>query len=371
VRIAVVNQHLRDVVGGSELQCHLVATGLVARGHDVTYLALDGAPSAPEDATLPYRLVPVEDRPRAIVAAVRAAGADVVYWRRNRHGLPAVLRGLGRAGIPLVFAVAHVDDVSDVPTADVAPVGAGLRTRLAWRRRRFAHRRASRAFRQVAGVAAQRVDQLGRLPVALERHVPNAMDPTSTPFSWPRPYVAWVGNLKPRKRPELIPLLAATLEPAGIDLLVAGPVQAGTYPWLREEDGRLVTDIPNLVMLGAIAPREVTGLVAGARCLAFTGMPEGFSNVMIQSWWGGTPTVSLDYDPDGLIAALGLGAIAGGDVPTLLEEVRRHAADEELSREVGARAQRYAHAAHDPDRAVELLEQLLSDVLARRATPGT
>jgi glycosyltransferase involved in cell wall biosynthesis len=369
MRVAVVNRHLRDAVGGSELQCHLVATGLAGRGHTVRYLALDGAAQRAGDHDLRYELAVVPDDARAIVAAVRAFDADVVYWRRNRAGLRGVVAGLRSHGIPLVFAVAHVDDVSAVPPSLRRPIRRAARLPLgAWARgiagardlrRLLRHRREGRALRQVAAVASQRRDFMGRLPVVDERYVPNMMDTAVEPFAWPRPYVAWVGNLKPRKRPELIPSIADVLAPLGVDVVVAGPVQAGEYPWLAHDAGR-----PNLHAVGRLTPAQVTGLLEGARCLVVTGAPEGFSNVALQAWWGGTPTVLLEDDPDGLVAAHGMGAVAGGDVARLLELVRQHADDGVVARSAGARAQAYARTVHASGPVLDVLEQLLADVVS-------
>jgi glycosyltransferase involved in cell wall biosynthesis len=195
------------------------------------------------------------------------------------------------------------------------------------------------------------------------------MDPDAEPFTWPRPYVAWVGNLKPRKRPELIPRIADALAPHGIDLVVAGPAQDVRYRWLTGSQ----TAHPNLHHVGTPTPQGITGLLAGARCLAVTAMPEGFSNVMIQAWWGGTPTVTLDYDPDGVVASEGLGAVAGGDGPAdvqrFLDHVVRFAtagatadatADDADVAASGVRAAAFARANFSADGVLDALEDLLS-----------
>ncbi|MCG2590668.1 hypothetical protein [Rhodohalobacter sulfatireducens] len=40
MKIAVVNTHFVDEIGGSQLQCDLKADELEKRGYDVTYLAI-------------------------------------------------------------------------------------------------------------------------------------------------------------------------------------------------------------------------------------------------------------------------------------------------------------------------------------------
>ncbi len=375
MRIAVVNQHLYDVVGGSELQCHLLAAGLVERGHDVVYAAV-AASAEPlgTDAVagLPYVTVAVPRNPDALARAVLDLTPDVVYWRFNRHGLREVARALARAGIPLVFAIAHVNDVRPWPSWPAPARGASIRDHASHLRSRLRWRRQFAAFDDVAAIASQRTDLIAQVSldtVALQRHVPNVMDPAAEPFAWPRPYVAWVGNMKPRKRPELIEHIAAALAPHGIDLVVAGPTHDARFSWLTEPSSTHPTH-PNLHHVGTLSPREVTGLLAGARCLAVTSMPEGFSNVMIQAWWGGTPTVSYDYDPDDTIGTEGLGAVAGGDLATFLGQVVSFAQGDSQSLAAGERAARLARERFAAGPVLDVLEGMFAEVTKVPRAPG-
>jgi glycosyltransferase involved in cell wall biosynthesis len=359
LRVAVVNRHPNDAVGGSELQCHLLARALTERGHDVVYLAVGGGTTTVDE---PYRIVPASTAGAALGSAIVATRPDVVYWRYGRHGLTEVMRATRRAGIPVVLAVAHVDDVARWPSATPLRWSAP-RTALHQVRVRLRHRLAQRAVGRVAAIAAQREDFLDRVPVAVQRFVPNAADVAVEDFPWPRPYVAWVGNLKARKRPELCRDLADALAPHGVDLLVAGALQDPRYAWLTERDpGR-----PNLHHLGLLPYAAAAGLVRGARALAVTSRPEGLSNTLIAAWWWGTPTVSLDYDPDGLIAGRGLGAVAGGALDRFLADVITFSSGGAAAVEAGVRAQQLARERFDPTRSFDLAEELLQ----RAATSGS
>ncbi len=365
LHVAVVNRHPHDAIGGSELQCDLFARGLIARGHRVTYVALHADGPGPEIGTVPYEIVRISTQstqdPASIVDAVRAADADAVYWRYGRELLGEVAARLARGPrrIPVVLAVAHVDDVSRWPTGPVARSGA--RDTASDLRRRVAHRRSWRAFSHVGAIAAQREDFLLRVPVDLQQHVPNVVDPSADAFVWPRPYVAWVANLKARKRPEQLIPLAQALAPHGVDLVVAGAVQDERYRPLTRPDPLT----PNLHPLGPLAPSAAAGLIAGARCLAVTSRPEGLSNAMIQAWWHGVPTVSLDYDPDGAIVEHGLGAACAGDAATFRSAMVAHATGAALREAAGARARSYAQSRFSLARNVELLEQLLMETVGR------
>ena len=373
MRVTVVNHHPRDVIGGSELQCHLVAKGLAARGHDVTYVAIapaTGVVSAAVAGEHGYDVRSSAAGSAAVTHAVLATRPDVVYWRFNRRGLREVARALGEAGIPLVVALAHVDDVTPWPSWRWPGSGSTVRDRASDVRSRARWRRQFAAYRDVTAIASQREDLIGRVShawVPLQRHVPNMMDATladGAPFAHPRPFVAWVGNLKPRKRPELIPTLADALAPHGVDLIVVGPAQDARYAWLTGP----LEQHPNLHALGALPTHEVVSLLAAARCLAVTAMPEGFSNVMIQAWWGATPTVTLDYDPDGLVRSEGLGAVADGDVARFLDEVIRFSNGD--GHPAGRRAAAFARERFAQGRVLDELEVLLTRAVSAARPHG-
>jgi hypothetical protein len=84
---------------------------------------------------------------------------------------------------------------------------------------------------------------------------------------------------------------------------------------------------------------------------------------MIQAWWGATPTVTLEYDPDGLVAAEGLGAVADGDVERFLAETVRIARDEDgAGSAAGGRAARLAREQFAQAPILDRLEALLAEV---------
>jgi glycosyltransferase involved in cell wall biosynthesis len=270
-----------------------------------------------------------------------------------------VAKQLAVGRIPLVLAVAHVDDIAKWPVRPL-PRG-GLRPLLSELRSRVGERRSWSAFRDVAAVASQRHDFLGSVPVIEQRPVRNLMSSEFVPYDHPRPYVAWVGSVQQRKRPDLLPAIAEAVAPLGLDLLVVGQIREPRFRLLLESGP------PNLRHLGLLPLAETIGLIAGARLLVVTAEEEGFANVLIQAWWYGTPTVSLRHDPDALIATHDLGASCGGDEAMLLwraveliEEPGSAAGDRR------ARIQGFARDIFASDRTLDALEGLLHDVVARR-----
>ena len=76
MRVTIINRHMTQNLGGSEIQCDLLARGLVERGHAVTYVA---PVKRSIDVATPYGLRPVEE-PSEILAAVLESQPEVVYW---------------------------------------------------------------------------------------------------------------------------------------------------------------------------------------------------------------------------------------------------------------------------------------------------
>jgi glycosyltransferase involved in cell wall biosynthesis len=360
MRVAIVNRHLGDGVGGSELQCDRIARGLIERGHDVLYVVASDGIGLLDD--LPYAAVRAGGETSHQLHHSLAWRPDVIYWRLNRFGATAFARGCRSAGIPFVFAASSNDDLARWPQERwPGPGGLSLRDHLSEARRRLQFRREFAVMGAVDVLTVQRQDFLGRAPVDRQAVVRSLVDPRLRRFSWPRPYVAWVGTFKRRKRPELLLRLAPRLAEVGVDLLVAGDVRDEVYRNLFG-DGR---SPENLHHLGLLDQPDVNGLLAGARCAVLTMEEEGFSNVLLHSWWHGTPTVSLEHDPDALIAREDIGCAAMGDVERLITSVLRYATDPVLASEAGERARRFARSEFDPVTNLARLEDVLRDAVSR------
>ena len=354
MRVAIVNQHPSVALGGSETQCDLIATELAARGHAVRYVA-PGGTGGPS----PYEVVAVADRAAAIAAAVLAHRPDVVYWRYGTRHLAGARRRLRRAGVPVVMAASHRNDLDRWGTPlSARPPGPARWTEVARDRLRSA--RGHAALRRVDGLVVNNADLLDLVPVERRIFISNGVDPRVHAFSWPRPYVAWVANLKPAKRPEECLALARSLADLGVDVLMAGRPQVAAYAGFATRP-----DLPpNLHVLGALGPRAAAGLLAGARVHVHTCLPEGFPNVFLQAWAHGVPSVSLGFDPGGAIVREGLGAVADDDPVRFHGEVRRLLTDAAGRDAAGSRAAAYVAAHGDVGGNVTRLEAFLAEVVA-------
>ncbi len=184
------------------------------------------------------------------------------------------------------------------------------------------------------------------------------MDTRFEEFPWPRPCVAWVANLKPAKRPEACIWLAEALAPHGVDVVMAGRIQVPGFERF-EDPSRLPA---NLHYLGPLTQARVNGLLRTALLNVHTCEPEGFPNVFMQAWAQGRPSVSLGFDPEGLIAARGLGAVCDDDPDRFAATVVDLLGDDATRTAAGRRALEVAAERFDPEAAVVRLEAVLEAV---------
>lgn len=362
MKILIINQHIQDVVGGSEAQCDLIAKYLTQFGHEVIYFAIHGQQQA---YAAPYR---VEAGPltwRELRRIVSTHQPDIVYWRFNkRRLLPSVLclKWLGRK---VVFAISHINDVkkwSHKVRYDASSARSRVRFWVRVLRPAISSRINHLGLALVAGVVAQLHDQFAQISARRSCVIPNSveMPNTQAAFQWPRPFVVWIANIKPAKNPELFLELARKLEPRGVDCLMIGRIQTGEYASLLHS----ATLPANFSYLGVKPPAQVHGILQAALFLAHTCEPEGFPNIFIQAWMHGKPTVSLFYDPDKMIQTQRLG-YCSGKFEQFVQDVHTLVQDEELRNAMGARARAYAHAHFLPEPNIRALERFLQSFCAK------
>jgi glycosyltransferase involved in cell wall biosynthesis len=353
LKIAIVNRHPTDILGGSEIQCDRIANGLLRLSHDVAYIAPAGY--AGKIYSCSYHVRVVEDSPAAISAGILAERPDIVYWRFNKFKFRQVARSVRHAGIPFVFAVSHINDLRRFGHTENPRRGAVAALRAI--KQAAASYYNYDGFKHVSGVVLLNQDYLGLSPAPREVFIPNTMDTEVESFEWPRPYITWIANLKPGKRPELFLRLAEEL--AGVDLLMIGAIHDHSYDWIAQSGTPA-----NFYFLGPKSVQQCNGILAQALLMTHTCVPEGFGNNFIQAWLMGAPTVSLEFDPGGLIARHDLGGACDGDWRRFVACVSCLIEDERRRRETGARAQEVAREMFCIDKSAAKLASFLEDVRA-------
>lgn len=355
-----------DFAGGAEVLTVLLMRGLVERGYDVRLVSCDFG--QPETEVLDgitvhrafprYGGVPVVRffHPRLTRghAALAAAAADVYYV--IGAGMPAGIvhdaAKRRRAGF-----VMHAMSDYDVQ-ADLARYN--LRDRI-WYRRAMAG--ADRVFAQTE---YQR-DMFQRNFQVPSRVLPNLITVPDQPVDAGQGgYVMWLGTYKAIKRPEWFTALARALPHRRF--VMTGVIPPPPLPrdhW--EAAAAAARECPNLDVRGFQPIEELERLMRGASLVVHTSPTEGFSNVMLEAWALGLPTVS-SVNPDGLVSRLRLGAVAT-DFPFLVESVEKLMSDPVERGAAGARARRYVVEHHGAEPVFRTLTEELDRVIARVREP--
>lgn len=355
MKICIINQHVNDVLGGSEIQCDIIARELTKRGNDVEYIAVNGKGSY-ED--LSYHVTPVAKDGQKIADAVIANAPDIVYWRFNKHELKKAVLILRMSKIPVVFAGSHINDFKRV-SLDAFRDPRDLRDV----KRSIAKTTESilnhGALKLVNAITTMNPEYLRLVKHKTTTAIHDSMTDDTEPFSWPRRYVIWVANLKRTKRPEICVGLAKSLLGSETDVVMVGGIQDRRYGYFTSSQ-----QLPqNLHYLGRKSPTTVNGIIRGSVALVHTCRPEGFGDNFIQAWLQGKPTVSLEFDPGGYIAGRRIGFVSGNDPDQFSKDVLTLLKEPKTAEQMGRRAQDFAQSEFNAEKNVGRLETFLYEVI--------
>ena len=294
--------------GGEQVQQTLLAQALAERGHEVHMIVADHGQAArwvKSGITVHKAFAPqagwpglrfVHPRITGLWRALDRVGASHLYLSCASPQLGVAVAWARRHGARCVFRVAHDWDCQ--PRSELI---------------RYAHNRAlySWGLKRADAVLAQNQRQVEDLALnfGVEARLADMLvepAPPSLGFAKRPVDVLWVNNLRPFKRPGWVLDLARSLPQLSF-VMVGGP-QPGYAP-LYDEIAQQARLLPNLRFLGQRAYATTQPLFGQARVLLNTSEAEGFPNAYLQAWRSGTPVVT-PVDPDGLIAAQGLGRVA-------------------------------------------------------------
>ena len=349
IKIAIVNKHRDDALGGSEVQCDLIAGELTERGHDVHYVAIDGEQEKYDKS---YKVLKCEKTAHSILEAILQIDPQVVYWRFNKSFIDIVFPELKKSGIRIIFSASSAYDVEKFLYRKTMSLYKNFR-------RYFTSVRQYKAFQNADAVVVNNESYLGKLPVKNQRFIPNGMTTRCEPFQWERDYCIWVSNLKKIKRPELFIDLGAHFESIGIDFLMVGDIQQQDYELVKHS-----SELPsNVHCLGSKTLEEVNGILNSSLFHVHTCMAEGFPNIFIQAWLQGKPSLSYGFDPSNYIKEHSMGFDAGEDWKQFLNHFRKLFEEPDLRNEFGKNAKKFAEQKFQVKRSVSMLEELLDKVV--------
>lgn len=348
MKIAIVNKHRNDDLGGSELQCDFIADELQKRGHDVNYIAPGGQQN---NYNKPYKVLPCKENSLSIVQSVLNISPDVVYWRFNKIFFLESVKELKRNNIPIIFAASHIKDLK----AWVFNDGRNYRDKL---KNIFTHRNEHKGFKYVDAITVNNKEFLSRVSFKHKKFVPNGMIEDYVPFTWENPYCVWVANIKYRKRPELYVKAAKEFEGKGLDFLMIGDIHQSSYGWIDDKK----SNPSNFYYLGPRTIKEVNGVLKNSEFHIHTCTPEGFPNIFIQAWLQKKATITYSYDPSNLIRDKGLGFYSEGNWNKFTEQINFLVNNKKEREVLGKNAYNFASNTFKIQKSVDSLLELIEEV---------
>jgi glycosyltransferase involved in cell wall biosynthesis len=320
--------------GGAEVQQRLIGRALAGRGFDIRFLSYAPGPPGEE----------VHEGVRFWTIPPPAASP---LGRLLKLSSLKIWRSLGRPDAdlrPFIFSVANDRDLDGRYVRAATPLQAALyRAGVRWASSVVVQTRCQEELLR------ERWNRQGVL-------IPSACALPSGPVppAARREGVLWVGNLLPKKRPELVARLAAALPDIPFTM-VAPRVGAPAYLW------RVMGQIgaqSNVRHVERVSHREIDGFYRSAAVLVSTSSAEGFANVFLEAWANRLPVVSLDIDPDELICRRKLGEHARS-VEEAAEAIKRLVGEVDEREEIGKRAQSYVQECHSPEAVASDYERLI------------
>lgn len=361
MKVLIINQHIKDVIGGSEIQCDIIARKLKKLGHDVAYLAVK-ARNPENNYDSDYKVYPVNKLSiLKLLNILKDFKPDIIYWRFNKHGLmkAALISKIKR--IKFVFGLSALTDVKKWVLKKNNSSFINLIANLIFL---FKERINYLGFYFIDGVVSLNNYLLSQIPkkVKYTTCIRDSMESeTYGVFEWKKPYVIWVANIKKNKNPEKFIELAKKFNDDSIDFLMVGKIQEQNYNYILNKE-----NLPsNCYYLGPKTPTEVNSIIKSSLFLVHTCDPEGFGNNFIQAWLQGKPTISLYFDPDNIIKTNKIG-FHSKKQDQFYKDVKFYIINNEARKSDGEKAKNFAEKVFNPKKNVKKLECFLLKVIENR-----
>jgi glycosyltransferase involved in cell wall biosynthesis len=367
--------HWSSTLGGAELQVrYLMDYATRHTSHELqmicchTRMASDnGVPILRSRPSLPIRRYTLASDYFSVLRLLRGVAPDVVYARTRTPLVGFAARYCRQHGKSLVYHIAHAHDVSP-------PRDRGRRAFLKRVERPLYEYGLRRANAIVAQAEYQRELLLRNYGLNAAAVIPN-FHPIPAPVKkhGNERTVVWVANLKRAKQPDLfIELARRCAHMQNTRFLMIGAVQDSQYASL----GAGTSAPGNLTIMGHKPVAEVNRLLAKAALFVNTSRHdgEGFPNTFIQAWLHSTPVVSLDVDPDGVLARNDIGECSRGDFEHMTESVQSLLLDDDRRNAMGRAARSFAEARYGTgncERLIALIEDTAGEVSAGRVIEQT
>lgn len=356
MKVAIYNNHLKDSIGGSELQCHQIAK-LLSKYHDVVYFAINGDRDAAEYSN--YRVVNIKiTNVRQAYMELKSEKVNVIYWRYDRRKSYYIWIAAKMLGISFIYAISHYVDSKKYEVLK-QPIRIDANPALKMKRLAYKMRRSLRgilgSYVQMYSdvVICQTREQMHeaskwikRSKIELVKNTLGELEEVDdgkifADIKEDR-CILWIGSIKGSKRPEYFLEIAKRLSKENVKFVMVGKVKDEIY-------GKMISEaaaVSQLVYLGQLTLAMVLNLIRKSLFTVHTYEKEGFPNVLLQSWYCSKATINISYDPDGIISKNRLGKVANS-LEEAIDYVKYYLSMAEECVADGKRCRKYYEDNHD------------------------
>jgi glycosyltransferase involved in cell wall biosynthesis len=294
-------------LGGIERQLALVGHLLAEEGLRVAFIVYDDGQgplvrAGGVDAHAAYRLRDgwpglrfVHPRSTRLWSAMRRVDARVFLQMGAGDETGRVALGRRLIGGTRSFAYLVASD------ADCVRSLPGVRHRRARLLYRYGLAQADRVVAQTGRQQAALESEFGTESVVLRLPIQPPASPPDVPVDRS---VLWVGRFDPFKRVEMLLAAAEQCPELRFDVVGSANARSGYERDLLGRAARLA----NVQLHGRVSDSELWRLYGQASILCNTSDVEGFPTTFLEAWSVGLPVVTT-FDPDGVVAAHGLGCV--------------------------------------------------------------
>jgi glycosyltransferase involved in cell wall biosynthesis len=371
VKIAFITLNAYDILtgghggtaGGAQLQQVLIAREFVAKGHDVYFVEHEA--DLKTEAEVDGITIVTKPKPsgnfvsRAFQASsgtfsvLKEIDPDVCYFRVLDFEIFPTVLYCKLFGSAFVYGFSHDNEVTRDPNSLTGPIKSSTPYL-------YLMRAALSAADALIAQNDFQYDNATRLFDAETYLVPNGyIDPDVEPDTAPpeTPMVLWVSRFRSFKRPELV-LEIAKQVPNARFVLIGSKNNEALYD--RIVDAAAAID--NVEVVGYVPYDEINDYFETCDVFLNTSKSEGFPNTFLQAWAHRKPVVSLDVDPNDIIATNEMGFCADDSVDDLVEQLQEIVDDDASRRAMGDAAYEYFTANHSIESVATEYERVFETV---------
>jgi len=338
-----------ETIGGAEVQLWILATCFCKSGWKVHYITDAALSERQREGVNLHSLSSFkQDQYREKFFSILASiNPDIIYQRGRKSHTGLVGQYAEKTNTPFIFSTSMDIDCQrhkELGRLFQHPKDFLMKLRLL--SRRFKQDVSTlRGMRQATVILTQSELQKGLLNknLALESRVFRNLHPVPdkdlTEKNQPA-MVLWLASVKCWKRPELFIELAELLRSYDFQFILAGRlVDRELYESQLHDYSK---NNPDFKYIKNVDLEKSNELIGKASIFVNTSEPfEGFPNTFIQSWLRNTVTLSLNVDPDHLIADNVFGFMSG-DIATMSAQIIELLQNNDLRYEMGKNAREFA-----------------------------